>query len=351
MLGAAPETRGSICATVSGYREHGLFKRWPIDYFTTRAQALKHVVTAIAQRQRFAVHAHVSTQGFWRDAALLTPALAARAPLLLQLHGGGFERFHDDCDPAARALLRALFERAGCVIVPCESMRTWVRATARNAHVKMVPVPVSFEPLAKDPCRPNLVLFLGHLAADKGIFDLLEAIAALRHDVPDVRLVCAGDGNRIAVARWAERLGIAEAVKFTGWVGPCGKRALFESAAVLAAPAYDAALPVSLLEAMAAGVPVVASAVGGMPEVIVDGVTGMLIAPGDNASLARHLKKMLMDRAAAQKIATAARDSLRLRFSAERALPVLEELYASAGVHALPAEPAPVRSVDLREAA
>jgi glycosyltransferase involved in cell wall biosynthesis len=352
MLGAAPETRGSISAAVSAYREHGLFKRWPIDYFAARGPALRHFLTVIAQRQRFAVHAHLSTEGFWRDAALLTPALAARAPVLLQLHGGGFERFYDDCDPAARALIRGLFERAGCVIVPCESMRAWVRATARNAHVKMLPAPVSFEPLAQDPCRPNLVLFLGHLAADKGIFDLLEAIAALRHDVPDVRLVCAGDGNRIAVARYAERLGIAEAVKFTGWVGPCGKRALFESAAVLAAPAYDAALPVSLLEAMAAGVPVVASAVGGMPEVIVDGVTGVLIAPGDNASLTRNLRKLLVDRNAGQKLGSAARDSLRLRFSPERALPMLEELYACAGVRALPAETVPVRNkLDLREAA
>lgn len=350
MLGAAPETRGSISAAVAAYREHGLFKRWPIDYFAKRGPALRHLVLAIAQRSRFAVHAHLSTQGFWRDAALLVPALAARAPVLLQLHGSGFERLYDDCDAAARALIRALFERSACVIAPCETLRTWVRGTARNAHVKMVPVPVSFEPLAKDPCRPNLVLFLGHLAADKGIFDLLEAVAALRHDVPDVRLVCAGDGNRIAVARWAERLGIAEAVKFTGWVGPCGKRALFESAAVLAAPAYDAALPVSLLEAMAAGVPVVASAVGGIPEVIVDGVTGLLIAPGDNPSLARHLRTLLTDRARAVRIGSAARDSLRLRFSPERALPMLEELYAGAGVRALP-EPVPARKFDLKEAA
>ena len=342
MLGSAP--------AVAVYREHGLFKRWPIDHFALRWPALRHMASALAQRQSFAVHAHMSTQGFWRDAALLAPALAARVPVLVQLHGGGYERFYDDCDPAARALIRMIFERAACVVVSCEALRAWIRGTARNAHVKTIPTPVSFEPLAKDPCRPNLVLFLGHLQADKGIFDLLEAVAALRHDVPEMRLVCAGHGNRIAVARYAERLGIAEAVKFTGWVGPSGKRALFESAAVLAAPAYDAALPVSLLEAMAAGVPVVASAVGGIPEVIVDGVTGVLIAPGDNASLARHLTRLLTDRAAGQRMGSAARDSLRLRFSPERALPMLEELYAGAGVHALP-EQAPLPKFDLKEAA
>ena len=100
--------------------------------------------------------------------------------------------------------------------------------------------------VAPHASRPNLILFLGRLEAAKGIFDLLEAVAALRAAVPDVRLVCAGDGNRIAVARYAERLGIADAVKFTGWVGPSGKRALLETAAVFALPSYREALPIGL---------------------------------------------------------------------------------------------------------
>ena len=149
-----------------------------------------------------------------------------------------------------------MLERAAGVLVPTELLKHWARATARHADVTCLPNPVAVEPLAKDPARPNLVLFLGHMAPDKGVFDLLEALAAVSVDVPDLRLVCAGDGDRVAVARYAERLGIAELVKFTGWVGPSGKRALFEAAAVLAAPSYDAALPMSMLEAMAAGVPV-----------------------------------------------------------------------------------------------
>jgi glycosyltransferase involved in cell wall biosynthesis len=362
MLGAAPETRGSIAAVVQTYRAHGLFKRWPIDYLPTHGEgslatrlalALKAArrLAAALMQQRTAVHAHIAVRGFWRDAALLAPALAARSPVLLQLHGTGFERFYDDCDPLARTLARRLLERAACVLVPCESLRSWTRATARRAHVVCVPNPVTLEPLAKDPCRPSLVLFLGHMAADKGVFDLLEAVSAVRAAVPDLRLVCAGDGDRIAVARYAERLGIADAVKFTGWVGPSGKRALFESAALLAAPSYDAALPTSLLEAMAAGVPVVAAAVGGIPELIVDGVSGFLVAPGDSASLARALRKLMLERELGARIGAAARESVRLRYAPERALPRLEEIYASIGLQASADPRTPVRKLELRKAA
>jgi glycosyltransferase involved in cell wall biosynthesis len=361
MLGAAPETRGSIAAVVDTYRTQGLFNRWPIAYLPTHGQggfaanaslALKAArgLAAALARERVAVHAHVSVRGFWRDAAFIAAALAARSPVLVHLHGTGFEHFYDQCEGLQRVLVRGLFERAACVATPSESLRGWVRGIARHAHAVCLPNPVACEPLAQDPCRANLVLFLGHMAPDKGIFDLLDAFAAVRGAVPDLRLVCAGDGARIAVAHYAERLGMADAVKFTGWVGPSGKRALFESAAVLAAPCYDAALPMSLIEAMAAAVPVVAAAVGGIPELVVDGVNGFLIAPGDSASLARALHRLLADRALAARVGAAARESVRLRHAAERALPRLEELYAAMGVQCSVAPPS-VPAAELRKAA
>jgi glycosyltransferase involved in cell wall biosynthesis len=266
--------------------------------------------------------------------------------VLLHLHGGGFERL------AHTPLLRWLLESVACVATPSESLRAWVRGAARNAHAVCLPSPVAVADAPAPAERGNIVLFLGRLEAGKGIFELLEALARLRPAVPDVRLVCAGDGDRIAVARFAERLGIADAVKFTGWVGPSGKRALLESAAVFAAPSYDASLPLSLVEAMAAGVPVIASAVGGIPEVVVDGVSGYLVAPGDRSTLARQLRALLVDRALAARIGAAARESARLRFAPERALPKLEEIYAAIGLEGSAAEPSPpAPEIDLRRAA
>jgi glycosyltransferase involved in cell wall biosynthesis len=363
MLGAAPETRGSIATVVDAYRTHGLFARWPIDYIPTHCdgtigrnaalalKAMHRMGSALGQHRRLALHVHTEAgMAFWREAALAAPALVARCPMILHLHGAGFEASYDRADAPLRAAMRFFLERAACVIVPAESLRTWVRGiTRKEAHVVCLPNPVVFDS-PSSAARGNLVLFLGRLEPAKGIFDLLGAVAALRPAIPDVRLVCAGDGDRIAVARYAERLGIAEAVKFTGWVGPSGKRALLESAAVFALPTYDASLPISLVEAMAAGVPVVAAAVGGIPEVVVDGVSGHLVAPGDTATLARLLRKLLLDRASAQRLGAAARESARLRFAPERALPKLEEIYAAVGLTGT-GEPRVVREIDLRKAA
>jgi glycosyltransferase involved in cell wall biosynthesis len=358
MFGAAPETRGSIAAVVECYRAHGLFKHWPIEYLATHGgggavrsgalalDALRRFALVLASHGRVPVHLHLSGRAApRRDAAFIAAALAARCPLIVQLHGGGFEQGHGN------RLEALLFEQAACVIVACESVRAWVRSVARNAHVICLPPPVAGAeappPMAG---RPDLVLFLGRLDPAKGIVDLLEAVAGLRASVPEVRLVCAGDGDRIGVARAADSLGIADAVKFTGWVGPSGKRALLEAAAVVALPSYREGLPLSLLEAMAAGVPVVASAVGGVPEALVDGVGGYLIAPGDKASLERHLRRLLLDRELGARLGSAARESARVRFAPERALARLDEIYAGVGLAQLGAAPRPPLA-DLRKAA
>src|SRR5690606_6934294 len=110
------------------------------------------------------------------------------------------------------------------------------------------------------------------------------------------------------------------------------------SAAVLALPSYAEGLPMSLVEAMSAGVPVIASSVGGIPEMVLDGVSGCLVAPGDRASLERCLRRLLLDRAHAARIGAAARESARLRFSPERTLGRLEELYRALGLQPLVSE-------------
>ena len=351
MLGAAPETRGSIAAVVESYRANGLFARWPIQYIATNgegtlaqkallaAKATRDFGMLLGEKRRLVVHLHVSAgAGFWREAAFMGVALAAGCPVVLHLHGNGFD-----------GSIRWFLDQAAVVCVPCEATRIWVKSVARNADVLVMPPPVAVG--VPEVARPNLVLFLGHLQAEKGIYDLLDAVAKVRAAVPDLRLVCAGDGDRIGVAHYAERLGIADAVKFTGWVGPSGKRALLEHAAVFALPSYDEALPVSLIEAMGAGVPVVASPVGGIPEVLVDGASGFLVAPGDKTALERAIRRLLLDRTLAARMGAAARETARARYAPERALPVLESLYESLGVGALVDRTPRVQPVPLRKAA
>jgi glycosyltransferase involved in cell wall biosynthesis len=341
MVGPGPQARGTLADAVEVYRACGLFKRWPVDYVATQGGMGRFVALLVHERSPV-VHLHVAQDGgLWRGMPFIGAALAARCPLILHLHDRGLKRLSDNAGIPMRRAIRFVLERAACVVVPCESLRAWVGGIAQNAHVVCVPSPVPL-PDVPQTARPNLVVCMSSLDPQSGVADLVEAVAALRADVPDVRLVCAsGEGDRSALARLAGRLGIEDAVKFTGWVGPSGRRALLESAAVFALPSYDEALPLSVLQAMAAGVPVVATSVGGLPEVISDGVNGFLVAAGDTASLQRNLRRVLLDRALGARIGAAARESARLRFGPERALPRLEAIYAAVGLSTVHAADSP----------
>jgi glycosyltransferase involved in cell wall biosynthesis len=356
MLGAAPGTPGAIADTVQAWRDQGLFQRWPSEHVAVHGQgtslrkALEELAYLLA-RERGAVHVHTCGDEFWRAAALMAAAATSRSAAILQLHGSGFQAAHERAGPVLRLAMQMSMRRAAGVIVSTAHFGRWLTSTYRGVQVALVPPPVP-QTAAGAPLheRPRLVLFLGRLEARRGTFELAQAVASLRAEVPGLRLVYAGEGDRSELALHAQQLGIADVIKFTGWVGPSGKRALLETAAVLAAPSYDDGLPMGVLEAMAAGVPVVASAVSGVLEAVSDGVSGLLGAPGDAATLTRHLRRLLLEPQTAARIGAAARETARLRYSPERSLAALEELYAEVGLRSLVAPSVP-REPDMRQAA
>jgi glycosyltransferase involved in cell wall biosynthesis len=346
MLGTAFETRGGIAAVVNTYRAQGLFERWPIDYIATHCEggALRKLRTAVkallkfilllARERRVLIHVHsASRASFWRKSIFMTVGMLAKCPVILHLHGGGFARFYEtECGAIGRRLVRFFLDRAACIIVLSERWQAWMRGITRNPRLVCLPNPVAVVAERADMARRNLVLFLGRVERDKGVFDLLDAISALRAPIPDVQLVCAGEGDLERVARYAERLGIEGAVGLPGWVGRAEKQSLLERAAVLVLPSYAEGLPMCLLEAMAAGLPVVTTAVGGIPDVVTDGVNGFLFTPGDTAALQRLVRRLMLDRELSMRIATAAQETVRQRFAVDRVMEQLEEIYAGLGL-------------------
>jgi glycogen(starch) synthase len=152
------------------------------------------------------------------------------------------------------------------------------------------------------------LLFVGRLRIRKGVEVLLAALARLVRRFPAVRLKVAGDGEHRGelLARTAA-LGVGSRVSFLGRADGGQVRALLAGARALVVPSIYEGMPLVVLEAMAAGVPVVASAVSGIPEVVLDGETGWLVPPEDPAALAAVLAAVLADPAEARRRGEAGR--------------------------------------------
>jgi glycosyltransferase involved in cell wall biosynthesis len=154
----------------------------------------------------------------------------------------------------------------------------------------------------------NQVLFVGRLVKVKGLPLLLQAIARLRRQRPDVALTLIGDGpDRAELEAEAARLNIADNVTFTGNLPHEQVRDAMAQADVVALSSFAEGVPVVLMEAMASGVPVIAPRVGGVAELVDDGVSGLLFDPGDIDALAAHLNTLLNDAAMRERFGRAGR--------------------------------------------
>jgi glycosyltransferase involved in cell wall biosynthesis len=179
--------------------------------------------------------------------------------------------------------------------------------------------------LGLEPDAP-LAGFIGRLCPIKNPALFLDAAKAILAVRPRVRFVLAGDGQLGGEMRArAEALGLNPHVIFTGWRSDLPK--LYADLDVLVSSSNNEGTPFVIIEAMAAGCPVVATAVGGVPDLIDDGLNGLLVAPCDPHQLASAIIRILDDGALAKALADAARDRARVRFAASRLSADMDALY------------------------
>jgi glycogen(starch) synthase len=170
----------------------------------------------------------------------------------------------------------------------------------------------------------------GRLVTDKGHIHLMHAAVALKDHFPDMVLIFAGIGpNEPLLKRQAKDLGLAGSVRFTGFRSDIAEVEAAFDVAVLPSVGCDAS-SASIKEAMALGVPVIASDIGGARHIIEDGVTGIIVRPGQSGDLVSALRALLDDRAMARAMAGRARQDVARRFSIDRLADQTLDAYAAA---------------------
>ena len=177
------------------------------------------------------------------------------------------------------------------------------RPVALTGHIVSTPAPA-----AASPTAPPYLLCPARLTAHKGIDVLLRAFAALAPRHPQLRLILAGTGDRSRELKaLARALALGRSVEFAGHLPPAALAERMARATAVVLPSRSEGLPLALLEAMAHGRAIVASAIGGIPEMIQDGATGLLVAPDHPDALARALERLLTDSALRDRLGAAAR--------------------------------------------
>ena len=306
LVGPGPGGKGGIAVAIETIATSPLADRFQLVVVVTHSSSSRpgkalHALLGIgraafllALRRVDVVYLHVSS-GFSLRRKALVAAMArlARRPYVVHVHAGNFDAYHERASRWERGLIRRTLGGAALVIALSPSWERRVQALApcrTTAIPNMVRIPPDAAPL---DTAPALIVSLGRLGDPKGSATLVRALARLDGRQRDARLLLAGDGDRAPIAVEARRVGVADRVELPGWIGPDERARTLLAASVFALPSRDEGLPMSLLEAMAYGLPAVVSPVGGIPDVFEDGRHGYFVQPDDPDALADRLRALL----------------------------------------------------------
>jgi glycosyltransferase involved in cell wall biosynthesis len=229
---------------------------------------------------------------------LANMVVRARRPLILHAHGANFDQFHRALPAPVRSLVSRTLQQVSVLIALSSQWRDFYvnECEVAPSQVVVLPNPVRVPARVPDRAGRSQVQFLhlGRLGTRKGGYDLVNAFAALPESVRSrARLVLAGDGDVEGMQKLAAPLG--DRVRVLSWIDAHERDRLLAESDVFVLPSYAEGVPMSLLEAMAAGLPAITTPVGGIPDVFTHGAEGMLVPPGDAGQLRAAMSAFITD--------------------------------------------------------
>lgn len=352
MIATSPTGKGGIASVIGQYQTAGVFDDGVVHFESSHhgRNALGRILpfltcaaklwTAMLFGRVQLIHIHTSYGlSFWRKLLLVLPALMTGIPVLTHLHAGSFNEWYAKGSLWRKYWLRFLLKKSYRVIALSEEWKAWVIGVEPSARVLVLPNSLDRDTGCNHAVSMNAhptILYLGKIADQKGSFDLLKAFVAVKSAVPDARLVVGGNGEVDRFLAEAKKLNISEALDFVGWADETTKTRLMHESWVFVLPSYKEGLPMAILEAMAFSKAIVSCPVGGIPQALTNGVTGLLIEPGDIAGLTQSLILCLSDFELNQKMGAAARFAFDAKFSHDANLPELFSIYKESGILRIP---------------
>lgn len=314
-------------------------------------KAIASLCVAILLNQVDIIHIHFAERGSTlRKTILIAIGLLFRQSIILHAHGATYQEFYEGLPNPIQKIVALLFSKCSKIIVLSKS---WQDYYLNRFRLKTDRVAVLYNPVAIPPSIPDRsnrqqlkFIFLGRIGKrggaldiaksvisfpkqDKGAFDLIEAFAALPASVRQhAELILAGNGDLDAANELIDKLQLTDKIKILDWLNPVQRDELLAAADVFILPSYNEGLPMSMLESMAWGLPVIVTPVGGIPEAVFDRQNGLLVQPGDRPQLTSALQQLIEDEELRILLGASARSSVK-HLNIDNYMNLLSDLYIS----------------------
>lgn len=301
VVATSRKTRGGITSVVKAHETGPQWAKYHCRWIETHRDGnvirkLWYLFTALMEYILLLpfydiVHIHVATtQSAKRKMLFLYPAKWMDKKVIFHFHPSNekflFELYN-------QKLYKKLFLKADLILVLSEQWRKWIKEALNienNIKVLYNPCP---KVNRRDDIRENNILFAGTIIQRKGYMDLIEAFAKIAHKYPNWNVVFAGNGEIENAKKATKRLKIEKQIKFLGWISGKEKEIAFQKASIYCLASDGEGFPMGVLDAWAYGIPSVVTPVGGIPDIVKDGVNGLIFSVGDTNTLAKKLEYLI----------------------------------------------------------
>lgn len=298
------------------------------------AAALARLWRAARENQADLLHINLASSGStYRKLILAALAHRLGMPYVVHLHSGRFDRFWADSRPEIARAINGLFANSNAIIVLGESWKKIVCDRVPQARDKInvlanATLPSGCERAPASDGRARIT-FLGKIGPNKGTRELLQALATMSDRSDWVATIC-GNGAVEEARMFANTLGIGDRTRFPGWLGVQETAAQLRETDIFVLPSFSEGLPMSILEAFAWGIPVVATPVGSIPEVVEHNSNGLIVPAGDVEALAQGIQRLVQDPELREALGKAARQDHAVRFNIQNYVPRLATIWRKA---------------------
>lgn len=317
-----------------------LFKMNPRHLVSATATTFYHLIIypiVLLAKAPELVHIHTTDYlPFFESSVYTLVARLFSKPTIIHIHATAFETFYDNGNAVTRALTRKILSMVDRIIVLSPNTAAFFKAIVSPCKVSIIPNAIEPSNSTKEQLFERIyphpvltVLFVGgEEAKRKGLFDILKAIPIVVDEYgPDLLFLFVGIYDREKQEAIREAETAYHCVKNVGFLESDEMQKVRLTSDIYILPSYAEGLPMALLEAMEAGLPVVSTRVGSIPELVEEGVNGFLIEPGDYEALAQSIVKLGRDRELRHTMGERNIEKVRASYSLENAMQKLNDLY------------------------
>lgn len=219
--------------------------------------------------------------------------------VVLHIHGAEYLLFYDKLSERKKVIVNSIWNKSDATIVLSEEWKEQFNKIFHLNNLIVVNNGIDTEQFISARCdvikNRYIFLLLGHLGKRKGTYDIIDAVARLHKKYPELKVIMAGDGEVDKVKELVNKKKLQSNIEVVGWVDFEGKIEIMKKIGTILLPSYNEGLPMTILEGMAAAKVVISTNVGGIPEVVKDGINGVIISPGNIDALCEAMEKVMLD--------------------------------------------------------